>query len=83
LAKTITVVCPNPECGWVTHVPAEFDDGPSFLSAKEAANRVLESHECGVAAGGESSSAGVTQASEVVKMVPVAKAARGRKRATA
>jgi len=69
--KTITVTCPNPGCGWFAHVPAEFDDGPSFLAAREAAGRAAAAHECGVAA--ESAGSGVTPAAEVVRMVPIGK----------
>lgn len=81
--RTITIQCPVKECGWVDHVPAEFDDGPSYLSAKEAGQRVvaehfLEKHNDEA----EESGSGVTQASEVVKLVEVGprkKPARKRK----
>lgn len=79
--RTITVQCPVKECGWVTHVPAEFDDGPSYLSARDAGARVVGEHYMEKHGDDDSEDAGrgVTQASEVVRMVEVGKPARKKK----
>jgi hypothetical protein len=68
MSRTITVNCPNPQCGWFQNIPVEFDDGPSYLDARENARRVAEAHQCGTAAG-ESSGRNVTSADEVIKTV--------------
>src|ERR1700684_578712 len=69
MGGTVTVSWPNPECGWFQNISVEFDDGPSYLDARENARRVAEAHQCGSAAAGESSGRNVTSADEVVKTV--------------
>lgn len=53
-------------------MPAEFDDGPSYLSAREGGQRAVAEHFIEKHNDeSEESGSGVTQASEVVKLVEV------------
>ena len=71
MARTITVECSD--CGWVKNVEVEFDDGPSYLDARERASAVLRNHDCGAPVE-RPERAAVKQAEEVVKVVDLGRA---------
>jgi hypothetical protein len=73
MAKLITISCPNPQCGWYTRVEADFDSGPSFLTAREQAARVLAGHECTATPEGGGDRR-ITDASEVIRTVELGRA---------